>query len=229
MKFALKVPLDYLDSYLKNQEIYWDPHGGPDWSQVKAMEIVVKLPHESKTFTFNLNYRRGENWEPVEPWISDSCSANPSCPTVALSDCGPTVKDTYYIALSDELGKAVKKDSKNILDHTHFETHGYIPVCSTLEVACEAFEWATKDSVTATGRKIFKIRVPKQSNLYVKRDKWDRWNHKLFFPIPLAGRKDLAELLDRWDRYQKTAPRTHRWKLEWDQAKITMVEVEELT
>ena len=46
MKFALKVPLDYLDSYFKNQEIYWDPDGGPDWSQVTAMEIVVKLVAE---------------------------------------------------------------------------------------------------------------------------------------------------------------------------------------
>ena len=101
MKFALRVPLDYLDSYLKNQKIWWDPHGGPDWSQ----EIVVKLPHESKTFTFNLNYRRGENNEPVDPWISGSCPANPSCLTVALRDCGITVKDTYYIALSDKLGK----------------------------------------------------------------------------------------------------------------------------
>ena len=118
---------------------------------------------------------------------------------------------------------------KNILDHTHFDTHGYIPVCSTLEVACEAFECATKDSVTAAGRKIFKIRVPKQSNLYVKRDKWDRWKHKLFFPIPLGGSKDLANLLQRWDLYQEKAPNRQRWKLEWDHAKIRLVEVEELT
>ena len=227
MKFALRVPLDYLDSYLKNQKIWWDPHGGPDWSQVKAMEIVVKLPHESKTFTFNLNYRRGENNEPVDPWISDCCPANPSCLTVALRDCGITVKDTYYIALSDTLRKDVKTFSKNILDHRHFDTHGYIPVCSTLEVACEAFDYHCKqDSVTAAGRKIFKIRVPKESKIYVRRDKWDRWKAKLFSPIPLGGRKDLAELLDRWDWYQDTTPYTRRWKLEWDQAKISMVEVE---
>ena len=69
MKFALEIPLDYLDSYFKNQKIYWDTHGGPNWSQVEGMEIVVKLPGESKTFTFNLNYRRGENSEPVDPWI----------------------------------------------------------------------------------------------------------------------------------------------------------------
>ena len=147
----------------------------------------------------------------MDAWISGSCPANPSCLTVALRDCGITVKDTYYIALSDKLGKEVKENSKYILDHTHFDTHGYIPVCSTLEVACEAFDYHCKqDSVTAAGRKIFKIRVPKESNLYVRHDKWDRWKAKLFFPIPLGEGKDLAELLDRWDWYQDTTPYTRR-------------------
>ena len=131
---------------------------------------------------------------------------------------------TYYIALKEEMAEQVWQTRSAISDYTQFHTHGYLPVFITTDAACEALDQHCQKKVSR--RKVFKIRLAPGSNLYCRPDKWDKWKHKLFFPIPLSSGDHTDELRKRWKWYKSQSPWPGRWA--WDDADFASLEVEEV-
>ena len=224
--FQLCIPLE---SFLDKGDLkrYEDPKSHKEWSQV---EIDVRIAPrcvsgdkdlQAKDFTCTIWFF----WEGDEVETSfDECA-----PSVSILQKNPKTKmlvpRTYYIAVTEEMAEEVAHRS-NILDYTFFHTAGYIPVCSTFDAACEALNQHCQKKISRP--KVFKIQISKDSNLYWRADKFDKWKHKLFFPIPLERKKDTdAVLSNRWsEHHQKVTPYPRRW--DWDAASFTKLEVEEL-
>ena len=187
---------------------YVDEASGMKWSSLKidvtvAPRNVDEVPLEVKTFTLEFPY-----WCDVGPTIPE---CTPSGPTLHAID-QTRMPGTYYIALTEEMAMEVWQTRTAILDYTQFHTHGYIPVFITTDAACEALDQHCQKKVSR--RKVFKIMLAPGSNLYCRPDKWDKWKHKLFFPIPLSSGDHTDELRKRWKWYKSQSPWPGRWA--WD-------------
>ena len=228
----LRIPLtSFLDAGDQDLLAYYVDDYGRKWSSLKidvtvAPQNVDEVPLEAKTFTLKLSYYYEGNSDKVSPAVPE---CTPSGPTLhAINQT--RMPGTYFIALKEEMAEQVWQTCSAILDYTYFHTAGYIPVYMTSQSACEALDEHCGKRISR--RKVFKITLAPGGNLYCRPDKFDKWKHKLFFPIPLASGDHTDELIKRWEwyklEYKSQAQHPNRWTWEWEAANFTCLAVGEV-
>ena len=206
-----------LDTNKINLERYINPEDGREWSQVNI--VVTAVPHDVDGKQLGSTTIQSE-WV---IWHGNEAAGNTAEGSNAPEDVElkKVASKTYYIALKEETTRELEDQNGNILDYRSFGTHGYIPVWSTQEDARQALDQHCQRRVI--GRKEFKIYIHENSKLHYRPDHYDKWKHKLFFPIPLGphNREDLMQ------RYMQLYKKGSSARYDWD-ANFAKIEVEEL-
>ena len=120
----------------------------------------------------------------------------------------------------------IGNECDNILDCRWFRTDGYIPVWNTQEDARRAFKLHFGEDVN--GCRAFKVHIEINSKLYHRADKYDKWKHKLFFPIPLSAEDKTQQLMERYIQlYFEKTPNRKRYDWGADFAKLHVLELQD--